>query len=299
MTGAQSHKLLMWALLSSLLWHCSLDSDGLGPNGSTAGTGGGGPAGAMGATGAAGAANGTGGAGGAGAGGGGEGGAGGGGGAGAGGSAGGGGGAGTGGAPGGMGGTGGVAGQGGAGGAPVDCDAGRDEFGVPGEPGSCFFLMHATSKARPPSDRTTWTQSQADADCKAFDGARLGGPDTLTAYGQVTGALSTGTYGVVTSDVWLGAATALAPEKVTQAELAPSFRWLNDDPWNYATPSTPPWGGGEPRPVGGAACVRMRAGAFGLGMTNTRCDQATGFVLCERKPPPPRAGPGGGRQPRR
>lgn len=282
-TGVRSHKVLTPALLAALLLHCSLESDGLGPGGQ-AGTGGSGPAGT---TGAGGETNGAGGS---------ESGAGGVGGVDTGGGGGtdgaGGGMAGVAGAPGGMGG--GTSGQGGSGGEPVDCDEGRDEFTVPGEPGSCFFLMHATSKARPASKRTSWKQDQADVDCQEFDGARLGGADTLLAYGQVANLLNSGVYGTITSNVWLGATTSIAPEKSTPEDLAPSFEWLNGDPWGYTSPSSPPWGAGEPSTTANEICTQMRSGAFSLSMNNSRCDLPTGFVLCERKPPPRR-----GRRPKR
>ncbi len=310
----------MSVLASALLWHCSLDSEGLG-NGALpgAGAGGLGPAGASG-QGGAGESGGEGGSGGqglegeggAGQGGAGQGGAGPGGagqngsaqgGAGQGGAGQGGageGGAGEGGA--GQGGAGqGGAGQGGAGGAPVDCDESRDEFVVPSEPGSCFLLLHAGSKAQPSSGLVSWKQGQADTDCGEFDGARLAAPDTLAAYGQLASRLRANP--AVTGSVWIGGVTQLDPAQSTPSQIAASFTWLNGDPWSFDTPSAPPWDGVEPSVTANEICTQMRGGVFDFRLNNAKCDVPTGFVLCERKPAPtlrpPSLYPGARRPPTR
>lgn len=283
----------MWLLASVGLWHCSLDSSGRAkttigpigaageakgsggaggeggaPGGPSAGSNGAGDGGASGDAGAAGSASGAAGSGAAGA-------------SGAAGTDGGAGGTNGGGGAGGVagGGSGGVAGAGGSPG----CDPDRSEFAVKSAPDSCFFLLGGDSKSVPPSKLTSWSYDEAYFDCIALD-ASLAVLATQAEFLEVRTVIADDVLVTVgTGSVWIGAKTLADPLLLTPSQLAASFRWINDEPWTYLTPSDPPWSSSEPSSTKNEICVYLR-GDFGAAhlMNNAVCATKTRFALCER-----------------
>jgi hypothetical protein len=194
-----------------------------------------------------------------------------------------------GGAAGNGGGAGGVAGNGGGaggaagtGGAPF-CDPDRSEFAAKNAPDSCFFLIGGDSKSVPPSKLTSWSYDEAYFDCIAL-GASLAVLATKPEFLEVRAVIADDLLvNVGTGSVWIGAKTLADPLLLTPAQLAASFRWVNDEPWTYLTPSDPPWSSSEPSSTKNEICVYMR-GDFGAAhlMNNAVCATKTRFALCER-----------------
>jgi hypothetical protein len=273
--------------LLTLLWHCSLASEGQAPpvdgtptNGSggsgqngagQGGTGGGG------VQGTGGGVQGTGGVAGSG-----------GGNAGSGGAGGDAGDAGSGGEAGGMAGT--------AGGGPVECDAAKGEFEVAGEAGSCFFLLAEKAKVQPTSGRKAWTWDQARDDCAAFGNTtKLASLATLQVYQQVRDYLRENGEDLAglsanskNENVWLGGSTELGAT-TSKNTLAASFTWVDGEKWAFATASQPPWGDDAEPSIDGPSdtvtekCLEMR-NDYAFDMNNIPCDEPRSFALCRRRP---------------
>jgi lectin-like protein len=271
MVSGQRQKCMRWApvVLSALLWHCSLKSEGLGPDAGAGGAGAsppdGGSAGEVSAAGQGGdtnqpppgggkggAPNGSGGTAGGGSGGLGNAGA-----------------AGDAGAAGNAGGDNG--GNAGVGGVVPPCTA-EGEFEVPSAPGSCFFVERAPGAPKLNHDAAATRCSDRSATLAALS--------TTTEYQQVLGVLR-GPSPLINEDIWLGARVPLPNDPVQASD----FVWQNGEPWTFTTPNQAPWAPGEPN--NDEDCLEMNKDSNpSYGFNNIPCgNDGPRAALCERKAP--------------